>query len=90
MSNLIIPLVCGFLLGLFFFGGLAWTIARGLRSPHPALIFGLSYFIRLGVVVGAFIFVSSGQAERVLVAVLGLVIARFLVARSVRGGRVCI
>jgi|AMWB02.1.fsa_nt_gi F1F0 ATPase subunit 2 len=90
MSNLIIPLVCGFFVGLFFFGGLAWTIARGLRARCPALIFGLSYFIRLGVVIGSFVLVSSGQAERVFSCVLGLVIARFLAVRLVRGGSVCI
>jgi F1F0 ATPase subunit 2 len=90
MSNLIIPLVFGFFIGLFFFGGLAWTIARGLHAHRPALIFGLSYFIRLGAVVGGFVFVSSGQAERVLVSVVGFVVARFLVVQLVRRGTVCI
>ena len=89
MSSLLVPLFCGLILGVAFFGGLAWTIAYGLQARRPALIFAVSYLVRVGVVVGGFILVSFGQAERVLAAVFGFVVARFLVTRWVRGGKVC-
>ena len=89
MSNLMIPLVCGFFLGVFFFGGLAWTIAKGLQARRPALIFALSYLLRLCVVVGGFMLISSGQAERVLAAVVGCIGARLIVTRLVQKGGVC-
>ena len=89
MSNLIVPLVCGFFLGAFFFGGLAWTIAKGLQARHPAPIFALSYLLRLCVVVGGFMLISSGQAERVLAAVVGCMGARLFVTWWVRRSGVC-
>jgi F1F0 ATPase subunit 2 len=89
MSSLIVSLFCGLLLGGFFFCGLAWTIAKGLHARRPALIFVLSYFVRLGVVVGGFMLVASGQAERVLASLVGFVVARLVVTRWIRGGSVC-
>ena len=32
-------LAAGLLLGVFFFGGLWWTVIRGVSSPRPALWF---------------------------------------------------
>ena len=66
----------GVVLGLFFFGGLAWTILRGLQSRRPALIFLLSYLIRVGVVGGGFVLIASGEIVRAVALLVGFVAAR--------------
>ncbi len=77
--------LAGGALGLFFFGGLWWTLRRVLASRRPALwIFG-SLLLRAGVTVGGFILVSAGQWQRVLACLLGFWIARQAVTRL--GGR---
>ena len=37
--NLILALAAGFLLGVIFFGGLWWTVQKGLSSRRPAFWF---------------------------------------------------
>jgi F1F0 ATPase subunit 2 len=77
---LLLALPAGVLLGVFFFGGLWWTIRKGLSSKHPALWFLGSLLLRTSMTVTGFYFVASGHWERLLACLLGFVIARFLVA----------
>jgi F1F0 ATPase subunit 2 len=78
-------LALGMLLGSVFFGGLWWTVQRGLVSNNPALWFGLSTLGRMAAVLVGFYFVAqSGTPSRVLACLLGLLIARFTVTRLTR------
>lgn len=54
-----IAAVVGVVLGLIFYGGLYWTISRGLASKHPALWFLFSLLARVSIVIAGFYFVSS-------------------------------
>ena len=45
---LIAAWVAGAALGILFFGGLWWTVPRGIASPRPALWFGASLLLRVG------------------------------------------
>ncbi|MHB8921276.1 MAG: N-ATPase subunit AtpR [Halothiobacillus sp.] len=74
----------GFLLGVFFFGGLWWTIRRGMTSNQPALWFLGSMLLRTAGVLLGFYFVSAGDWRKLLACLLGFVIARFVIARRVR------
>ncbi|MGC9451359.1 MAG: ATP synthase subunit I [Oceanipulchritudo sp.] len=74
----------GLVLGGVFFGGLWWTVRKGASSPRPALWFGGSMLVRTGIVLAGFYLVSGGQWQRLLVCLLGFVIARFLVMRLTR------
>jgi F1F0 ATPase subunit 2 len=69
----------GLVLGAIFFGGLWWTVRKGVSSPRPALWFLGSMLLRMGIVLAGFYFVGGGQWQRLLVCLLGFVIARFLV-----------
>lgn len=82
--NLISALVAGFLLGAFFFGGLWWTVQRGLSSGQPALWFFGSLLLRTGIVVAGFYFASGGQWDRLLMCLLGFFIMRHIVTRLTR------
>lgn len=76
--------VAGSLLGAFFFGGLWWTVRRGVASQHPALWFLGSALLRMGVTVTGFYFVGGGEWRRLLACLLGFVAARFIVIRLTR------
>ena len=78
-------LLLGLVLGATFFGGLWWTVRRGLASGNPALWFGLSALGRMAGVFGGFYWVARGGAfSNVLACLLGLLLARAAVTRIVR------
>jgi len=76
--------VAGGLLGGLFFGGLWWTVNKGLSSQWPALWFLGSLLVRLGITLGGFYFVSGGHWERMLACLLGFLLARHVVFRITR------
>ena len=51
-------LAAGLLLGAIFFGGLWWTVRKGVSSKRPALWFFGSMLLRMSIALAAF--TSSG------------------------------
>jgi F1F0 ATPase subunit 2 len=78
---LALALVAGLLLGAIFFGGLWWTVRKGVSSKRPALLFLGSLLLRTGIVIAGFYVVSDGHWQRLLGCLLGFAIARFVVTR---------
>jgi F1F0 ATPase subunit 2 len=74
----------GLLLGVIFFGGLWWTIRKGLSSQLPAFWFLGSLLARTSIVMVGFYFVSGSHWERLLSCLMGFVAARLLVTRLIR------
>ena len=74
-------MVTGVLLGVMFFGGLWWTVRKGFSSKQPALWFFGSLLLRISIALAGFYFVSGGHWERLLVCLLGFVLARLIVTR---------
>ncbi|MFO7534425.1 MAG: ATP synthase subunit I [Kiritimatiellia bacterium] len=72
----------GVLLGAVFFGGLWWTVQKGVVSAHPALWFLSSLVLRLSLVMAGFYFVGQGDWRRWTVCLVGFLIARILVTRG--------
>ena len=81
---LAVPLAAGVLLGAIFFGGLWWTVVRGVSSPRPALWFIGSKLLRMGIALGGFYFVGGGHWQRWLLCLLGFVVARLVTWRMTR------
>ena len=81
---LILSLLAGVLLGTIFFGGLWWTIRKGLSSKQPAALFFFSLLLRTGMAMGGFYFVARGDWRRLLACLLGFFLARILVTRLTR------
>lgn len=79
--NLASALAAGFLLGAVFFGGLWWTVQRGLSSKRPALWFLGSLLMRTSTAVAGFYFVSGGHWERLFICLLGFFTMRRAVIR---------
>jgi F1F0 ATPase subunit 2 len=74
-------LASGVLLGAIFFGGLWWTVRRGVTSKRPALWFCGSLLLRTGIALAGFYLVSSGHWQRLIACLLGFVIARRIVTQ---------
>ena len=85
LGPLVGALVLGMVLGGVFFGGLWWTVRRGLTSSAPGLWFGLSALGRMAAVFATFYLLARGGGfSQLLACLLGLLIARAAVSRVVR------
>ncbi len=86
--NELLPLMptflTGVLLGGFFFGGLWWTVQKGLASANPALWFMGSFLIRTAITVTGFYLVAAGSWQKLLSCLLGFIILRFIITRFTR------
>lgn len=78
---IIVALATGILLGTIFFGGLWLTVMKSMASKTPALWFMGSFLLRTGIVLTGFYYIADGNIKRVLVCLLGFIIARMLVKR---------
>ena len=69
----------GLVLGTLFFGGLWLTMKKLITSKMAGLLFSGSFLIRAGIVMIGFYYSSLGHWQRLLICVLGFVVARFFV-----------
>ncbi len=76
---LALALFAGALLSVFFFGGLWWTVQKGVVSERPELWFLASLLLRTSLILAGFYFVSQGHWSRLVACLLGFVIARVIV-----------
>lgn len=66
-------------LGVIFFGGLWWTIQKAVASKSPALWFMASLLLRMSIALGGFYLIGRAHWQRMLMCLLGFVIARLMV-----------
>jgi F1F0 ATPase subunit 2 len=85
-ENLMLALALGMgsLLGVFFFGGLWWTIQKGVNAKHPGLWLFSSMLLRTVITLAGFYVMAAGHWQRFLACLIGFVIARFIVLRLTR------
>ena len=76
VPSLALAFAAGMSLGGIFFGGLWWTVNRGLSSERPALWFFVSMLARTGAALGGFYVVGGNNWERWLLCLVGFVLAR--------------
>lgn len=72
-------LLAGLALGTFFYGGLYWTVKKGLTSHYAGWWFATSLWLRLFIAAIGFYMVGQGDWKRFLVCFIGFVIARIAV-----------
>ncbi|HUU35091.1 MAG TPA: ATP synthase subunit I [Vicinamibacterales bacterium] len=70
--------LAGGALGAIFFGGLWWTVRRGIASTQPALWFLGSVLLRTSVALGGFYVVGGRDWERTFMCLLGFIAARVI------------
>jgi F1F0 ATPase subunit 2 len=77
-------LAAGMALGALFFGGLWWTVRRGLTAANPAVWFGLSSLLRMAITVSGLYYVAREGWPSLLACLCGLLIARVAITRFTR------
>jgi len=78
---MILALIAGLALGLLFFGGLWVTVKKAVASKIPAIWFFISLLVRLSITLIGFYYISLGSWQRLIVGVVGFIMARFIVLR---------
>ena len=82
--TLLLAGLAGFVLGAVFFGGLWWTVRKGVASRNPAVWFVGSLIVRMSLVLtGFYLMIGHGHWPRLLCCLLGFVIARVIVMRLI-------
>jgi F1F0 ATPase subunit 2 len=85
--TLVLAWVAGGILGALFFGGLWWTVRKGVSSKQPAFWFFGSLMARMIIALVGFYLVGRGHWERLLLCLLGFVMARLIVTLRLRSGQ---
>jgi F1F0 ATPase subunit 2 len=82
LAYLFVALVAGIAIGMFYFGGLWWTVQRLPTMRQPALLATVSFLGRTFVSTLVFFLMMAGSWQRLLVSVLGFLVFRtFMVYR---------
>jgi F1F0 ATPase subunit 2 len=81
---LVLALVAGGGLGAMFYGGLWWTVLRGVSSATPARWFLASALLRTGLTLAGFYVVAGAQADRLVACLLGFGVAHIAITRLTR------
>lgn len=74
----------GVALGVFYFGGLWWTVRAIVGSSRSVLLQLASLLLRTAATLIGFYWVGGGDAKRLVACLAGFVLARAFVARWVR------
>lgn len=82
--RLLLAWAAGLGLGVIFFGGLWWTVRKGLSSRRPALWFLGSMLLRTGIALSGFYFVAGAHWQRLLPCLLGFFMVRLVVIWKTR------
>lgn len=84
MNTIVLPFlafVAGLFLGTFFFGGLWFTVRKGVASKNPALLFLGSFVLRMSVTLAGFYFAGGGNLVRFATCLAGFLVARLVVTQ---------
>jgi F1F0 ATPase subunit 2 len=81
---LALALGAGLFLGVLYFGGLWWTVRRGIFSGRPGLWFLSSLLLRTAIAASGFYFIAQGDWRKLLVSLAGFLLARTFVMRLTR------
>jgi F1F0 ATPase subunit 2 len=75
----ILAFIAGLALGTFFFGGLWFTVKKAVTAKIPAIWFFGSLILRVSIVMLGFYYISPGGWQRLVLSLIGFIIARFVV-----------
>jgi F1F0 ATPase subunit 2 len=78
---LAVAFFAGAMLGVFFFGGLWWSVQKGVSSEMPGPWFVGSLLLRNIITLAGFYVVSQGHWSRLITCLLGFLLARVIVVR---------
>jgi F1F0 ATPase subunit 2 len=76
-------LLAGSILGIFFFGGLWWTVQKITGGEKPYLYSALSFALRTSVILISFYFLLQAGWQYLLVALAGFIATRTFLAYKI-------
>ena len=76
IMSLLMTMFGGVFLGLLFYGGLWWTVQKGMQSSHTGIWFLVSAVVRMSLVILGFYIITDAQLLRLLACLAGFIIAR--------------
>jgi F1F0 ATPase subunit 2 len=79
--ELVLVVVAGTVLGIFFFGGLAFTVRRMVEGRAGAFHTLFSFLLRASVVIGCFWLLSRNRAENWIACLAGFTLAKIAVSK---------
>lgn len=79
LLRLLFSVIAGMMLGAIFFGGLLWTVQKGILAKHPAFWFFGSMLLRTGIVLVGFYYILGDNWLKLLAGLSGFLVARSLV-----------
>ena len=84
IETLLLALLAGGALGVFFFGGLWLTVRKGMQAAVPAAWFLLSFLLRMAVALAGFYGIAKfGEWQHLALALLGFIVARMVLTRII-------
>jgi len=81
ISVLLLAAAGGGLLGLFYFGGLRWTLRKCLDSRSAALWLSGSFLLRTAACLYGFYWIGAADLGRILACLAGFIVARSVLTR---------
>lgn len=82
--DLALSFMGGICIGLFYFGGLWWTVRRLPDAKSAGLWMSASFLVRTVVSLAGFYGIMGGEWQRLLAALLGFVAVRLAVVNRVK------
>jgi F1F0 ATPase subunit 2 len=84
--NVLVSALAGIAIGVFFYGGLWFTVRHLVTTRHPVWLTLASFWGRTAVTLAAFLLVVNGRWENALAALAGFGLGRLLVSQLSRKG----
>ncbi|MBA3829316.1 MAG: ATP synthase subunit I [Taibaiella sp.] len=84
MPHILLAFITGAALGALFFFGLWVTVKNMITSKMPAVLSTVSFFLRTGITLLGFYYVSFKKPELLIVCLIGFILARVVVKRFTR------
>lgn len=81
VTNMIVSLTVGVVLGVLFYGGLWFTVRQLVLTRHPAAMMLGSLLLRTALVLAGLLLVAQGRWQNVLACLIGLTVGRVVVSR---------
>lgn len=76
--SMLIALIAGIILGVFYFGSLWITVRQLPTTAYPARLFIGSFIGRIVVTMFGFYLIMDGQWQRILIGLGGFILARII------------
>ncbi len=84
ISFLMLAFAGGMGIGLFYFGGLWWTVQRFCYSHRPWLLTLGSFLVRSCLSLTGFYIIMGGRWERLLAGLLGFILLRLFLVKHLK------